>query len=53
MQDIVVVLIILAIVVGIIWYLAMRRKKHGATCTGCPYAKQCGSKNNGYSNCDN
>ncbi|NLJ71086.1 MAG: FeoB-associated Cys-rich membrane protein [Clostridiaceae bacterium] len=52
-ENIVVVLIILAIVVGIIWYLARRRKKQGTACTGCPYAKQCGSKFYSGSNCDN
>lgn len=51
-KDIFVVLIILAIVAGIIRYLAVSRKKHGEACTGCPYAKLCRGKFNGCSNYD-
>ncbi|MBQ7778988.1 MAG: FeoB-associated Cys-rich membrane protein [Clostridia bacterium] len=43
MPDVIVILIILAIVTGIVWYL-VRAKKRGETCVGCPYAKQCGGK---------
>ena len=43
MENVIVILILLAIVAGIIWYL-IRAKKRGETCIGCPYAKQCGGK---------
>ena len=46
MENVIVVLILVAIAAGIIWYL-IRAKKHGEKCVGCPYAKQCGSKCNG------
>ena len=46
MENVIVVLILVAIAAGIIWYL-IRAKKRGETCIGCPYAKQCGSKGNG------
>ena len=50
--NVVVVLLLLAIAAGIIWYL-IRAKKRGETCIGCPYAKQCGSKCNGGCGCEN
>lgn len=40
MENVIVVLIIVAIVAGIIWYLICA-KKRGEKCIGCPYAKQC------------
>ncbi len=46
MENIIIVLILLAIAVGIIWYL-IRAKRKGEKCIGCPYAKQCGSKSGG------
>ncbi len=46
MENVIVVLILLAIVAGIIWYLISAKRK-GEKCVGCPYAKQCGSKCNG------
>ena len=46
MENVIVVLILLAIATGIIWYL-IRVKKRGEKCVGCPYAKQCDSKCNG------
>lgn len=46
MENAIVILILLAIVAVIIWYL-VRAKKRGETCIGCPYAKQCGGKCNG------
>ena len=52
MENVIVVVILLAIVAGIIWYL-VRAKKRGETCIGCPYAKQCGSKCNGNCSCSN
>lgn len=50
MENVIVVLILLAIAAGIIWYL-IRAKKRGETCIGCPYAKQCGGKCSGNCNC--
>lgn len=52
MEDVIVILILVAIAAGIIWYLA-RAKKRGDACIGCPYAKQCGGKCNGKSSCGN
>ena len=46
MENVIVVLILVAVTAGIIWYL-VRAKKRGEKCVGCPYAKQCGSKCNG------
>lgn len=51
MENAIVVLILIAIAAGIIWYL-IRAKKRGETCIGCPYAKQCGSKCNGGCHCE-
>ncbi len=41
MENVIIVLVLLAIVAGIVWYL-YRAKKRGGKCIGCPYAKQCG-----------
>lgn len=41
MENVIVILIILAIVTAILWYL-VRLKKQNEACAGCPYAKQCG-----------
>ena len=49
MENAIVIVILLAIAGGIIWYL-LRAKKRGQTCIGCPYAKQCGGKCGG--SCD-
>ena len=46
MENVIVVLILVAITSGIIWYL-IRAKRKGEKCVGCPYAKQCGSKQGG------
>lgn len=43
MENIIVILILVAIAAGIICYL-VRAKKRGEKCIGCPYAKQCGNK---------
>jgi len=51
MENFIVVLILLAIAAGIIWYL-IRAKKRGETCIGCPYSKQCASKCNGVCSCN-
>ncbi len=44
MKNIIIILVLLMIVTGIVWYL-VHEKKQGATCIGCPYAKQCAEKN--------
>ena len=46
MENVVVILILVAILSGIIVYL-VRAKKRGEKCIGCPYAKQCSKKSNG------
>ena len=43
MIDLILIVILACIVGGIIFYL-YREKKRGATCIGCPHAKQCGGK---------
>ncbi len=43
MENVIVVLILVAIVLGIIWYL-VRAKRKGEKCIGCPYAKNCSEK---------
>ena len=43
MENVIVVVILLAIVVGIVGFL-LRAKKRGETCIGCPHAKQCGGE---------
>lgn len=46
MGNIIIIVIILCIVGGIVFYL-VRAKKRGQHCIGCPYAKQCGSNCSG------
>lgn len=46
MENLVIVLILLALSTSIIWYL-VRAKRRGEKCIGCPYAKQCGGKCSG------
>ena len=41
MGNVIVILILIAILAAIIWYL-VRAKKKGEKCIGCPYAKKCG-----------
>ncbi len=43
MENLILIVILLAIAGGGIWYL-IRAKKRGEKCIGCPYAKQCGGK---------
>ncbi len=43
MKNGIVIVILIAIIAGAVWYL-YRAKKRGETCIGCPYAKQCGGK---------
>jgi hypothetical protein len=42
MENIIVILILVSIATGIIWYL-IRSKKRGEKCVGCPYSKNCQS----------
>ena len=46
MENIIVIVILIAIVGGIIFYL-YRAKKSGQKCIGCPYAKECAKKKAG------
>lgn len=49
MENAIIIVILLCIVIGILMYL-YKAKKRGETCIGCPYAKQCGGKQNGSCN---
>ena len=49
MENIIIILILVLIIGGILFYL-YRAKKRGETCIGCPYAKQCKGKCNGECN---
>ena len=40
MENLIIVLVLLAIVGAVVFYL-YRAKKHGAKCIGCPNTKQC------------
>lgn len=42
MENFIIIVILLCIVSGIIFYL-YKAKKRGETCIGCPYARQCGN----------
>jgi radical SAM protein with 4Fe4S-binding SPASM domain len=46
MENLIIVLILLAIATSIIWYL-IRARKRGEKCIGCPHAKRCGGKCSG------
>ena len=46
MENIIVIVLLIAIVGGIIFYL-YRAKKSGQKCIGCPYAKECAKKKSG------
>ena len=41
-KDIIAVFIIALIIIGVVIYLAVAKKK-GRKCIGCPYAKTCGA----------
>ena len=43
MVNIILIVVLLAIVGLIIWYLVSKKKK-GEKCICCPYAKQCGKE---------
>ena len=49
MENIIVILILVAIAAGIICYL-VRAKKRGEKCIGCPYSKECHGNCNGSCN---
>lgn len=40
MENIIVILILVFIAAGIVFYL-IKAKKRGEKCIGCPYSKQC------------
>lgn len=42
-ENLLILTLLAGIIGGIVCYL-YREKKRGATCIGCPYAKQCGAK---------
>ena len=46
MIDFVLIVILLAMIGGIVFFL-IREKKRGVTCVGCPHAKECAAKNGG------
>lgn len=46
MADFIIILILLCIIGGIVFYL-YKAKKRGETCIGCPYAKQGGCGHGG------
>ncbi|MGI6315474.1 MAG: FeoB-associated Cys-rich membrane protein [Christensenellales bacterium] len=43
MKDIIVVLILLVMVAGILWYFFRTKKRSKPSCIGCPYANRCGA----------
>lgn len=43
MENVIIILILVALVGAVIWYLR-REKKKGKTCIGCPYAGECSKK---------
>ncbi len=43
MKNAIIVILLLCIAAGIVFYLC-KAKKRGDTCIGCPYAKQCNGK---------
>lgn len=51
MENIIIILIVLAIVIGISVYL-YKAKKRGQKCIGCPYGKQCTGHCSGNCSCD-
>lgn len=44
MEDVIVILILLAIVAGIVWYFVRTKKRAATSCISCPYANRCVSK---------
>ncbi len=42
MENVIIILIILAVVCLASWYIVKAKKK--GQCIGCPYSKQCGGK---------
>ena len=52
MIDVLLIVLLLGIAGGTIFYL-YRQKKRGITCVGCPHAKECAKKKAGPCNCGN
>ena len=50
MIDYLLIVLLLGIVAGVVFYL-YRQKKRGAACIGCPYAKECAKKRAGSCSC--
>lgn len=46
MENAIIIIILVAIAGGIIWYL-WRAKQRGEKCVGCPHSKQCSGNCNG------
>lgn len=46
MIDVILILLILAVVAGAIFYI-VKEKKKGTVCIGCPMAGQCAKQKNG------
>lgn len=46
MENLIIIVILLCIIGGIVFYL-YKAKKRGETCIGCPCSKQCSGKCNG------
>ena len=44
-ENVIIIAVVALILTGIVLYL-LREKKKGATCIGCPYAKNCSGKCN-------
>ncbi len=40
MEDIIIILVVLALIAGVLLYL-YKAKKRGQKCIGCPYGKNC------------
>ncbi|MBQ8727967.1 MAG: FeoB-associated Cys-rich membrane protein [Oscillospiraceae bacterium] len=51
MENVIVIIILIAIVGGIVFYL-YRAKKSGQKCIGCPYAKECAKRKKSCGGCD-
>lgn len=49
--DIIIVLV-LVVILGLACAYIIKAKKNGAKCIGCPMSKQCGSNNQGKTECN-
>lgn len=50
MVDVILIILLLGIAAGVIFYL-IREKKQGAVCVGCPHAGQCAKAKSGGCSC--